>query len=753
MNDTATVANTTFVTSARAQRKPGAVLVAAAGSLLLVGMAFAQPAKIEPPQKPMDVNNLRPIEPPKAPDATEAGTQAANEAAKSGETSAGEGAPQAAPTAVIAQPEPGQAGAVDGKSYKVTRFVLEWKTPNAQHPTIEEMLAVPVTLAVTPTGYVSPYIIDERGRIVVDLDGKPTERAGATLVTKPIRDLGDGGTATFYSSAVKQIGLAISDELNRRGIIVVLVHPADDQIAMVADPDFEVEKGDDLREGVTDLRLIMRTGTIDAVRTLAGGKRLDGAIAAGEMKRVDPDDKVHNRIRAQSPVNKGDLVRNDLIDDYLFRLNRHPGRRVDLAVAPGSAGDTVALDYTVTENKPWTAYVQISNTGTEATNKWRERFGFVHNQLTGSDDVFRVDYITGGFDQAHAVNVDYVFPLRSDSLKMRVFGGYSQYDAADVGFDDNNFNGESFNAGGELSGTIWQQRDTFLDLVGGVRWQQHEVTSESNSQTGKDDYFAPYVGANLERFRDDSALLVGATVSFNADDLQEDQKDLLGRQQVDASFTVARFNAEYSAYLEPIFNSWGLFAGADGRGLTSLAHEIAVSMRGQWSMDNRLIPTEEDVAGGLFTVRGYPESVAAGDNTLLASLEYRYHVANALRITSVPGKIGETKMPEWFGSNFRWAPQQPFGRADWDLVLKAFVDFASVNSSDKLAGENSDTLVGTGLGAELIYRRNVSLRLDWGVALHHAGQEFSATEAAAAGRDFEVEEGMNEWHFLLTISY
>jgi hypothetical protein len=79
----------------------------------------------------------------------------------------------------------------------------------------------------------------------------------------------------------------------------------------------------------------------------------------------------------------------------------------------------VTLDYLVAENKPWTAYAELSNTGTKQTNEWRERFGFVHNQLTRSDDILRLDYATAGFDRSHAVNVDYSFPILSDRVRAR----------------------------------------------------------------------------------------------------------------------------------------------------------------------------------------------------------------------------------------------------------------------------------------------------------------------------------------------
>lgn len=715
-----------------------------------------------PAQDPLDINNPRavaPLQPAKPVPAKPADAAKGADAGKDEAAAGGQAAPAADPAVAAAEAAkakeveaasgsakaPGQAVPADGNPYKVSRFLIEWHLPSDQHPSSEELMDTQVTLGVTAQGYVSAYELSSRGDVVTDKAGVAVPRTGTNTTVLKIRDLAQGAGGTFYASAIRDINQALVNAMNERGFIAVFAHAADDQIAMVETEDNQI--GDDLRAGKTeDLRLVIWTGQVGMVRSIASGPRLDGAIAAGELKRVDSADPVQTRIREQSPVKNGDLVRKDVIDDYLFRLNRHPGRRVDVAIAPAEKPEEVALDYLVSENKPWTAYFQLSNTGTEATNIWRERFGFVHNQLTKHDDILRLDYITGGFDQAHAVNLDYTFPLLSDRLKTRVYGGYSQYDASDVGFADEDFTGENWNGGAELVGNLWQFRDVFIDATGGLKWQSVDVTNSVLQQNGSVDYVTPYVGVNLERFTDESALFAGATVSWNVNELDADQKDNLGRPSVDESFTVIRFQAEQSLFLEPLFNDWGLFGGDDGKGLTSLAHEIALSGRGQWAFDNRLIPTEEEVAGGLFSVRGYPESLSAGDNVFIGSFEYRFHLPNSFTLSD-PGKIGREEMPDWFGRDFRWAPQQAYARADWDLIFKAFFDIASVNQVDKEAGELPDTLISTGIGLEAVFKRNVSARLDWGMALKDAGPEKLGTT------EREVEAGNTELHFLMTISY
>ena len=96
---------------------------------------------------------------------------------------------------------------------------------------------------------------------------------------------------------------------------------------------------------------------------------------------------------------------------------------MDASLSPAEDDYTIALDYLITENRPWLVYGQVSNTGTRDTNRWRERFGFIHNQLTSNDDVLTLDYITAGFDQSHAVFASYEAPFpHADRWRWRVSG-------------------------------------------------------------------------------------------------------------------------------------------------------------------------------------------------------------------------------------------------------------------------------------------------------------------------------------------
>jgi hypothetical protein len=87
---------------------------------------------------------------------------------------------------------------------------------------------------------------------------------------------------------------------------------------------------------------------------------------------------------------------------------------------------------------------------------------------------------------------------------------------------------------------------------------------------------------------------------------------------VDDDWTVFKWSLDHSFYLEPLLFREAAHDPDAPHWKTALAHEIAFSFRGQHAFDNRLIPQEEETLGGLYTVRGYPESIAAGAFTCRA---------------------------------------------------------------------------------------------------------------------------------------
>ncbi len=598
----------------------------------------------------------------------------------------------------------------DGAVYAVDEIVPTYAEPHPAHPPLSGLRSATFELGRTADGYVAP-------------------RPGVQTVRFYLAQLSAAGPQRIYASGLRALNEQLVAWLNGQGLRGVLVRPHEEDI----DP----ESGEDRRAAnQTELRLLIWTGRVQEVRTFASGERVPPEERA--------DHEAHAGLKAHSPIQPGavrgqDLVDQTKLDAYVARLNRHPGRRVDAALSPGHEPGTVYLDYLITENKPWTAYLQYSDTGTDQTTKNRQRFGFTHTQLTGHDDILQIDYLTGDFDDVSAFYGSYDRPLfGSERLHGRLFGTYSEYDASVLGFPGFAFEGQQWGFGAELIANVFQRRDLFVDLFAGLRYQDIEVQNPFALNPSADDQFLlPRAGVRMERKTDISKLRANAYLELNSGSLSGNDADDpeeaggLGRANVDEDWLVLRWDTRFETYLEPLFHRAAWDDPATPQSSTR-AHEIALLFRGQWAFNNRLIPQEQRIAGGFHTVRGYPQAASAGDSLFLGSAEYRFHLPRSF------GLREPSRLP-WIGA-FRVAPRRVYGMPDWDLILRLFVDAARVESSHRSAGEENHSLLSAGFGTEIQLWRNFVGRFDLGFALRDS-------------TSLRIKRGDSEAHFSFMTLY
>ncbi len=670
---------------------------------------------------------------------------------------------------------PLEPGPEDGPGFEVTGVELGYVREHPQHPPLGELSDAVVMLTRTPEGYIAP-------------------RAYTPVEAVRVSEIGSDGPVTLHASAIAAIAETLVRELGDDGLIGVYTEPS--RQAIERDPTgFR-----DLRDGQTGVlpidiytSIVTRVGSSATGDRIALDERIDnpkhrrirersplkpyvapevgaeedaGAVAVDDAAPVDlPEDRAgpersdrlldalkaeisgERRVAeeraeeaAKAEAERRDLLREDVLNDYARRLSRHPGRRVDVAIAPGLESFEAEVQYIVREDKPWSIFTQLSNTGTESTGEFRQRFGFVHNQFTGADDILTVDYTTSEFSDANAVVASYERPLfGSTRLKGRISGGWNEFNASDVGSANERFEGQSWFWNAELSYTAYQHDELFIDVFAGMRYQWIQVTNFAlgGESVGEEAIFLPRVGARAERAGEWSNFFAQASLEWTENHLTNAQPaglQDLGRLNPEGEWLVANFDMSASVYLEPILFGRGWYDPSTPR-TSTLAHELAFRFSGQHGFNQRLIPNAEGVIGGLFTVRGYPESRVAGDTVFNGSIEYRFHLPRALEIDAEP--------PTVFGRPFRVAPQQVYGSPDWDLILKAFVDFGRSYISQPLAFEQGDSLVSTGVGIEVQFLRNMSFRADWGIVLD---------ELSGLGDD-SVQEGDSRVHLLFTLVY
>lgn len=609
--------------------------------------------------------------------------------------------------------DPASAWESDGPAFEITEFEISYVHERNGLPSIEELMQTEIGLGRVRDGFVAP-------------------RGARPAVMFRLADADKQTTNRYYASALRSIYAQLHQVFARRGLIGIYVAAHGEDLFQGKEPN-DIE---DVRPAERNtMRIQILVGAVTEMRTLASGTRIPP-----ELRTNNP---AHTWILERSPVRPeadANLLRKQALDEYVFRLNRQPSRRVDVAIASAEEPGGVALDYLVSEVKPWMVYAQISNTGTEQTSDWRQRFGLVNNQLSGRDDILSIDFVTAGFEDSNAALVSYEAPVFNvEPLRWKAYATWSEFTASDIGLADADFEGEEYSFGGELIWNAFQARELFIDLVGGLRFKHIETDNAAASQEGEADFWQPYGGLRMERitgrYRTEGSLILTyasasdeeTRTSAGTGGSVEDSLDGLGRQDPDDEWWVAQGSLEHSFFLEPVLYPKGDY--------TTLAHEVLFVGRAQYAFGNRLVPQEQDVLGGLYTVRGYPESVVAADTVLLGTVEYRYHVPRGFK--PEPAR-------KVFGREFRRAPEQEFGLPDWDLVLKGFFDIGRAMQSDALDFETDNTLMGAGVGIELQFKQNISLRLDYGVALRNVEDEIG---------DDDVEAGEDRLHVLFTISY
>ena len=321
-------------------------------------------------------------------------------------------------------------------------------------------------------------------------------------------------------------------------------------------------------------------------------------------------------------------------------------------------------------------------------------------------------------------------------LRWRLTGQWGQYYSSDLGLAAQDFSGNNWGVQGELIWTFLQKGNSFLDVDAGVKTWGATTENTLLQTNGSATFVTLSAMFNVLSTGDTWAFQGSFGGMYTTTDASQQSLDELGRTDTSKAFSTINGSVYGSFYLDPFLDS----SWSNSQSLYKpLIHEIFGSVRGQYAFDYRLTPLSQYTMGGLYTVRGFAQSITAGDNALVGTIEYRMHLPRMFTPTVPTGSFPSASKP------FKWAPDSSTGAApDWDLVFSTFFDAGTVSSNQAYEFEVNTPMYSAGVGLDLNVLTNISVGLDWAWALN-------SIESTTA--NVNVESGSSQFWFTATLVY
>lgn len=409
----------------------------------------------------------------------------------------------------------------------------------------------------------------------------------------------------------------------------------------------------------------------------------------------------------------GKPIRKDLIDT-LKRFGTHSSRSARVLLS--ASGETDLVDAVLSLKKYSESpkfLLSASNSGTDSTGKWLFAGTYSNEQFTGRDDTFGVSYIFSNTIERQAAKTNYYLPFSPEkTLGINVELGYSTYDASTFSVTTIDFDGNSFffDFALEANPSSLIGESMTLGFEAGLNL---ENVSAFNSITGSASFLnlTPRFGLQFQskyknRVGQSTLLLKGNLNSIG----QSNQLALGGIQTTDTYARVVLSHLESWRVGRMLFANSGPYLDR---------HTFSAKIQASWSLGNqRLLPYHQFITGGSYSVRGYPESIAAGDSGYLFTLQYR-----------IPFYLYEGD-----------------GNRDlYALSLIPFLDIGLTRVNDPFTYESDHTLIGLGFGIEFELPYGAYARIDFAKPLeelHSLGTAIDGTKSD----DYRIH-GNIRWKF------
>ena len=386
----------------------------------------------------------------------------------------------------------------------------------------------------------------------------------------------------------------------------------------------------------------------------------------------------------------------------IFDLNAKPDLNIDAKLIPSMKNGRRVIDaeLDVDDTLPIHGAIELSNTGTDATNNWRIRNTLQDVNLTRHDDVLTAEWLTSpDLQDVNAYTLGYSLPL-DKRWSLMANAGYSNSDIQDV-LPQLDVQGRGYFAQTGIS-RVLREEPTYRDMLTLSWLYQYWETQQDIS------------GSN---WNDRRLRLSMPSVSY---DYQSRVFDRLYGRTFATVTGISNFAGKYGSSEESEFIGEGGTGNTDGN-FSLLRVRLARLQRfcqggtdnGKWTLfmkvDSQIAGDSLPAAvrrsvGGANSVRGYEEGTISGDNAVYGTLELRA----PLFVNFIPGLKRTEKELE----------DNPENALQHRLQLLAFTDAGWVNNKEPLAGEfETENLASVGAGFRLGLTRYSQMRLDYGFPL------------------------------------
>jgi hemolysin activation/secretion protein len=424
-------------------------------------------------------------------------------------------------------------------------------------------------------------------------------------------------------------------------------------------------------------------------------------IRIGQVRIAGNQHFSESNVRHALPgLQEGQTPNLNALSKSLKLANENPARQTVMKLQNSQTQDAVDADLQVADESPWSAALNVDNSGSKQTGRTYVGGVLQNANLFGLDHVMSVQYTTTA-EKPNRVSVyglGYHLPLYELGDSVDLYSSYSDVDSGMVtaGIFDLAVSGKGSIFGARYNHNLATDGNYQSKIVYGIDYKAYknnlelEDAEQGNVQLGNDITVRPLsVGYQGTWVRLDGDANVAVSLVHNI------PGGARGRQ---SDFELARTHApdDYSALR---------FAANITQALPG-AFQLRGVINGQYSKD-ALIPGEQFGAGGAMSVRGFREREVSNDSGVTGNLE---------------------------------AYTPPLCSGAWQCRALAFYDNAYLTRNDALPGEfRHIALSSVGLGLRMTYQKSLNLQVDYGHAL--------LAEAS------ETERGDNRLHVRVGLAF